>query len=203
VRASRYTRDMRSSRTRLALLVALVALCAFALVGCGSSSSSSSTQASSSAQTAASATTQTGTATTGQSHLATAKFLLHSGLAFGAFHRWIYKPYKAGNFTGGNLSKHKAAAAKAALAALFAYHEVKLAVEAGKSSPTVSKLLAPLTALQSKLQAVRSGLKSGTIDPAAITSANADIGNVSSAASAAGQSIKEQVPSAGQLLSGG
>jgi len=23
-------------------------------------------------------------------------FVLHAGLAFGAFHRWIYKPFKAG-----------------------------------------------------------------------------------------------------------
>jgi hypothetical protein len=29
------------------------------------------------------------------------KFVLHAGLAFGAFHRYLYKPYQAGTFNKG------------------------------------------------------------------------------------------------------
>jgi hypothetical protein len=187
-----------SARWRLALLVVLVAIGAVAVGGCGSSSSSSSTQAASS-----SGTTATGTSTTEKSHLATAKFVAHAGLAFGAFHRWIYKPFKAGNFTGGNLKAHKAAAVKAALAGLFAYHEIKLATEAAKASPTLSKLLAPLSALESKLKSLATGIKSGNVDPTAITSANGDARSLSSLASSAGAAISEKLPSASQLLTGG
>ncbi|MGI8430541.1 MAG: hypothetical protein ACR2OB_14845 [Solirubrobacteraceae bacterium] len=43
-------------------------------------------------------------------------------MAFGAFHRYIYKPFKTGMFSG-SLLHHKLAAMKGALAAAFAYHE--------------------------------------------------------------------------------
>src|SRR5579871_5950614 len=49
------------------------------------------------------------------------KFVLHAGLAFGAFHRYIYKPFKAGSFTGPDKVK---TIAKAAIAAAFVYHEL-------------------------------------------------------------------------------
>jgi len=32
-------------------------------------------------------------------HLAKTKFVLHAGLAFGAFHRYIYEPFRSGAFT--------------------------------------------------------------------------------------------------------
>jgi hypothetical protein len=167
------------------VLVAVLAICSLALVGCGSSSSSSSASA------------------TGKSHLATAKFVLHAGLAFGAFHRWIYKPFKAGAFTGGNLKNHKAAAVKAALAGLFAYHEAKLAVEAAKASPSLSKVTTALAALGTKLKSIATGLKSGTVDPSAIESASGAAGTIGSLANGAGAAISDKQPSTAQLLSGG
>src|SRR5436190_5979958 len=106
--------------------------------GCGSSSSSSSSSA------AAGATSST----TGQIEHPKAKFVLHAGLAFGAFHRWIYKPAKAGELR--HPLGHPLTAAKAALAAVFVYHEVKLALADAQSDPTLSKLVAPITALQNK-----------------------------------------------------
>src|SRR5581483_11172464 len=72
------------------------------------------------------------------------KFLFHAGLAFGAFHRYIYKPFKAGTFTG---SGKVAAIAKAALAAAFIYHEVKEALKQVPCSHTLQVLATPLTAL--------------------------------------------------------
>src|SRR5881275_2563083 len=98
---------------RVAAVLALVLV--FALAGCGSSSSSSSAGGGSGSGS-----------TTGQISHAKTKFVLHAGLAFGAFHRWIYKPAKAGELA--HPFQHPLTAAKAALAAAFVYHEVKLAL---------------------------------------------------------------------------
>ncbi len=157
----------------LALIVALAVVLAAA--GCGSSSSTSG---------------GTSSASTGTVHFAKTKFLLHSGLAFGAFHRYIYKPYKAGGFSPP--SSHKAALVKAGLAALFAYHETKLALTDARSSPLLSKLLSPLLALQNRLGAMGSRLKSGSLDSADINAANGDATSLSSQSAAAGAPIKDR-----------
>ncbi len=169
-------------RGRFAVLV-LMAVVVLGVSGCGSSSSTSSNGAG---------------ATTGQEHtnFAKTKFVLHSGLAFGAFHHFIYKPYKAGNLHGLGL-------VKAGLAGLFAYHEVKLALTDAQSSPLLSRLVSPLTALQSKFQSLGTALKGGTVDKTAIESANTQAGVTGAASRAAGQPITDQTPTAGQLASGG
>jgi hypothetical protein len=166
----------------------IVAVFALAGAGCGSKSSSSS---SSNGSTPSSA--QPGQPD--KVRLAKTKFVLHAGLAFGAFHRYIYKPFKAGKL-GGGLLKNKKAKLKAALAAAFAYHEVKIALKDARSSKLLSKALAPLLALQTKLSSMRSGLKRG--DTSQVNSANAAAGQANSASSAAGQPIADQpTPSLG------
>ncbi|MFL5859243.1 MAG: hypothetical protein ACJ780_00450 [Solirubrobacteraceae bacterium] len=159
--------------------VLIVIVLAASLAACGSNGASSS-----SAPGAAAATTST-------THLAKTKFVLHAGLAFGAFHRYIYKPLKQGKFSGG-LLHHKIATIKAALAAAFAYHEVKLALQDARSSKILSKALSPLLALQTKLAALGDGLKHGNVDASAITSANSDAGQASQAGATAGQPIPDQ-----------
>jgi hypothetical protein len=166
----------------------LIAVCAVTLLvavlaGCGSSQSSSS--AGSNGQPPAAQ------ATTPKTHFAKTKFALHAGLAFGAFHRYIYKPYKQGKFSGG-LLHHKLATVKAALAAGFAYHEVRLALNDARSSKILSALLSPLLALQTKLSALRDGLTHGKADPAAIQSANGDTSTISAESSSRGQPIQDQ-----------
>jgi hypothetical protein len=107
----------------------LVSLVVFGLVvaGCGNSNSSSSSTAAGGSAASSSTTSSVG-------RLPTVKFALHAGLAFGAFHRWIYKPLKNGTFSGGIL-KHKVALVKAGLAGVFAYHELKLAIQDAQASP--------------------------------------------------------------------
>lgn len=181
--------------TYVAVLLVMVAL---ATAGCGSSSSSTSSSAagaSSSASTSTSSTPNVG-------RLPTAKFVLHAGLAFGAFHHWIYKPFKAGAFSGG-LFKHKLTVLKAGLAGLFAYHELKLAVVDAQASPKLAKLVAPVTALADKIKSIGSSAKSGKPDASSLSSANGDITSVSGLASAAGISVPDQIPSAAQLAAGG
>jgi hypothetical protein len=162
---------------------ALCAVLAIGVAACGSSASSSS---SANGQPPAAQTSTTST-----THFAKTKFALHAGLAFGAFHRYIYKPYKQGKFAGG-LLHHKLATIKAALAAGFAYHEVRLALDDARSSKILSTLLSPLLALQTRLSSLQTELKGGTVNPAAITSTNGDASTISSQSASRGQPIQDQ-----------
>jgi hypothetical protein len=165
------------------LVIALIAASLALVTGCGSSS-----QTSGGAAGGRSTSAQTTT------HFAKTKFLLHAGLAFGAFHRYIYKPYKAGDFSGGlhNLLHHKLATVKAALAAAFAYHEIKLALADARSSKVLSTLLSPLLALQTKLTALRQGLLHGNADSSLIQSANGQASTISADSAKQGQPIQDQ-----------
>ena len=154
------------------LALTLTLMLAFGAAGCGSSRPASSN----------------GT-NTPHVHFAKTKFLLHAGLAFGAFHRYIYKPYKAGSFTP--TSSHKLAIVKAGVAGLFAYHEIKIALTDAQSSSTLSKLVSPITALEGKLDSLGSGLHGGTLDGAGITQANSLTSSLGSQSASSGASIKD------------
>jgi hypothetical protein len=166
-------RTVSGAHRRMApMLVAavLAMLLAGGLAGCGSSSSSR------------------GSGTT-HVHFAKTKFLFHAGLAFGAFHRYIYDPYKAGGFTPA--SSHKVAIVKAGVAGLFAYHELKIALVDAQSSATLSKLVSPITALETKLHSLGTGLHSGKLDGAGISSANSAVSSLGSKSAGSGASIKD------------
>jgi hypothetical protein len=163
-------------------LIAVIGVLALALVGCGSSSSSSTPGGSGAA---AGSTTQT-------TKFAKTKFVLHAGLAFGAFHRWIYKPAKGGTLR--HPFQHPLTAAKAALAAAFVYHELKLALADAQADPTLSKLVAPITALQTKIQSLTGSVKSGGASAGDATGLDSLISSIKDQASSAGQSITEQTP---------
>lgn len=169
------------------LLSMMLVVLALALAGCGSSSNSSSSSTAGSSATATSA----GASPT---HLATAKFIAHAGLAFGAFHRYIYKPLLAGEFKGG-LFKHKLVVLKATAAAVFVAHEVKLAAADAQASTVLHPLVAPLTTLATGFGAALAKLKAGKFNLAEIQSANLAIGSIEGSAKSAGLSITEQVPS--------
>jgi len=166
--------------TRVAVLgrwaAALAVVIALALSGCGSSSAGSSD---------AGAGSSTATSTT---HFAKTKFVLHAGLAFGAFHRYIYKPLRAGAFS--HPFSHKLTIIKAGLAAVFIRHELRLALHDAQSSPTLRKLVSPITALQTRIAQLRGGAPS----PSAVSSANSQVGSIENASAGAGQPISEQTP---------
>ena len=69
-------------------------------------------------------------------HFAKTKFLLHAGLAFGAFHRYIYKPFRAGVFSHPFL--HKLSLIKAGLAVLFINHELRIAAIDVRAQPALA-----------------------------------------------------------------
>ena len=163
-------------------LVVLLSVLALAAAGCGSSHSSATT-------TPASAATASTTSTT---HLAKTKFVLHAGLAFGAFHRWIYKPAKAGDLS--HPLEHKLTTVKAAIAAAFVYHELKLALADAQADPTLSKLVSPITDLQNRLHGLAGTVKSGGATSADVAGLDSTVSSIKSQAAAAGQPITEQTP---------
>jgi hypothetical protein len=170
-------------RRRLTL-IAILSVLSVAVVGCGSSSSSPSSAGGSAAGT---------TSTTSTVKLAKTKFVLHAGLAFGAFHRWIYKPAKAGELS--HPLSHKLTTVKAAIAAAFVYHELKLALADAQADPTLSKLVAPITDLQNKLHGLAGSVKSGGASASDVTGLDGIISSIKDQASSAGQTITEQTPS--------
>lgn len=165
------------------MFVAVVVAMMLALSGCGSKSTGGAGSTSGGGA---------GTGTTQISHTKT-KFVLHAGLAFGAFHRWIYKPVKAGDLQHPFL--HKLAIVKAGVAGVFVYHELKLAVTDAKADSTLSKLVAPLAALETKLEGVAAGLKHGHVSPAEVTQAQNSMGSINQLASSAREPIANLVPS--------
>ncbi len=171
---------LRSSALLVAVLGCTLVL---GVSGCGSSSSSSSASPGAVA-TSSSSPAAAPTASTPTTHFAKTKFLFHLGLAGGAFHHFIYRPFKAGVF--GRPASHKAALFGAAVAALFTYHELKLAAQDVKSSRILSALFSPITALVSRFQALRGQFLRGKYSPADINATQADGGAISQAAQAKG-----------------
>ena len=171
-------------RARLMIVtVFVVTLASVAFVGCGSSSGSSAvSESSSKAQPGACPTENTKT-------FAKTKFVLHSGLAFGAFHRYLYKPFKAGTFKKGADGRFRAFV-KAGLAALFVKREVRLAAEDVQANPTLCKLIGkPLKRFSELVGGIVGKLKAG--DVTAIGAAESALQSVTSLASGTGVDITE------------
>jgi len=91
------------------------------------------------------------------------KFVLHAGLAFGAFHRYIYKPFRSGGFSSQNSTgKRLLAFGKAAAAGAFVVHEVRLAAEDAQANPTLCRAIAsPLRSFYDKAKSIASGIRHG------------------------------------------
>jgi hypothetical protein len=141
------------------------------------------------------AATLTGCGSSGHVHFAKTKFLLHAGLAFGAFHRYIYKPYRSGGFTP--ISQHKTAIVKAGVAALFIYHELKIARTDAASSPTLSKLLHPIVTLESRFTQLHHSLSGGSLSGSAISSTNQQLTSLAGQSSRGGATIHDLASSLG------
>jgi hypothetical protein len=86
------------------------------------------------------------------------RFLAHLAAAYFAFHHFVWKPYKDGKLHGFHLLTY----AKAALALLFAYHEVKKSYDIAKTSnsKTLQLLIAPMNKLAGAFNALSSKVKS-------------------------------------------
>jgi hypothetical protein len=178
-------RPREHQRARRATWILAVLLVCFAVAGCGSKGSTGSSTAS--------GVPPTSTSAVGTIKNTKAKFVLHAGLAFGAFHRYIYKPFRAGDFS--HPFTHKLTLLKAAAAALFVVHETKLAYADANADPTLSKLTAPLNALATKLSGLVDNIKGGHVSATDMSSLQGGVSSIGSLAASAGSPVKEIVPS--------
>ncbi|HZX05462.1 hypothetical protein [Kribbella sp.] len=182
----------RSVLTTIPLL-----LIALLLGGCGGSTKNNSSAGSTpSASTSAGSTPATSTTAAADTcpasntkSFAKTKFVAHVGLAAGTFHRWIWKPYKAGTFAKGAHGRLKAAI-KAGLSAAFIAHEVKVASDDVNASPALCKVLKkPLVALGNQLDGLKSKITSG--DVSSLDGVNTAIAGVTSLSDKNGAQITE------------
>jgi hypothetical protein len=114
------------------------------------------------------------------------KFLAHAGAAYYVFEHFIWKPYKAGDLHG---FTHVFTIAKAGLAALFVYHELKVMAGDVKGSKLLSFLAAPIALAVAKLSSLKSAISGGKLT--AIAGVQSDLGSISQKAGSKGFVIKE------------
>jgi hypothetical protein len=173
---------------RLLGLVISLTLVAFLAAGCKSSSTTAAAGGVS-ATSAASVSAGPASCPSEASGFAKTKFLAHSALGFGAFHRYIYKPFRAGTFRKGAHGR-VAAFVKAGLAALFVKREIRLAFAAAQNSPALCKIVvSPMRKVSESVQAAVSKLKHG--DASGVGSIESAISQVESQASSQGSNIVE------------
>ena len=180
-------RTALSKRMRV-LLIGMLLVGLVTTAGCGRSSSGSA---------GASAVPGAACQHVGSVNFDKTKFVLHAGLGFGAFHHFIYAPYKAGTLHG------VVPLGKAGLAALFAVHELKLAKADAESSPTLCHLAGPFDKASAAISGSTSQIKSGKVSNHDIESMDNDVNAVQRGAHDDGVPAPDQVPTDSQLASGG
>lgn len=172
--------------SRVVGLVLLMSLVLVLAAGCGNSTKT---------VTGAGANGQVTTQTVPNVHFAKTKFVLHAGLAFGAFHRYIYKPYRAHKFSSGAPGR-TTALAKAGAAGLFAVHELRQANRAALSDDRLRPLAQKVNGLSGQLSTLAASLKNGTLNPSAITGVSSAVNALKGQSSSAGAAIKDVPPPA-------
>jgi hypothetical protein len=133
---------------------------------------------------------QTTTETVKNIHFSNTKFLLHAGLAFGAFHRYILKPLRSGGFRAG--APHRVRTfVKAAAAAAFIVHELKIAHEDALSSNQLRPILNKIDNLEARVGGLISSLKGDSTSTTAINGASSATSALDSASGGLGLHIKD------------
>jgi hypothetical protein len=130
-----------------------------------------------------------------QSHTAIfdkTRFLLHMGLAYYAFHHFVYKRYKEGGFAKG--APHRLSnILKAAIAIWFTYHELKKAYQIANSSHSklLHALVSPLNALIGRANDLHARLSKGQYSDADLASFTNAVNAFGSQSAQNGYSIKD------------
>jgi len=182
-------------------IVAVLLAVSLLLTGCGGKSSTATGSSGGGSSQSQASTAPQGQASTGAAaagtqcpssntkNFAKTRFVLHTGEAFGAFHRYLYKPYQAGSFHKGTPGRLKAFV-KAGAAALFIKRQVRLATEDVKANPTLCKAVAaPLAKVGDTISGAVNKLKGG--DASGITDANTSIDGIKSSSASNGVAVKE------------
>jgi hypothetical protein len=170
------SRPVRRATTLVALLGVIICV---AVAGCGTKT-----------VTTTGPNGQATTQTVKNIHFANTKFVLHVGLAFGAFHRYILKPLRAGALRSGAPGRLRVLA-KGALAAAFIVHELRIAREDALSSNQLRPLLNKLDNLEARIRGLIPGLHSGAASGGQISSASNATSSLGSASSGIGMPIHD------------
>ncbi len=187
--------ESRWSPVRTGSMAALVCAVTLALAGCGPTGSAAGGQSAPITSSSSVACQQVGTV-----HFDKTKFVLHAGLGFGAFHHFIYRPFKQGSFASGAHGRI-GTLIKAGLAAAFVVHELKLAKQDAESSPTLCHLVAPFDEAAAALSGISSKLHSGDVNQQDINGVASKIDSTQQGAANAGVPAPDQVPTDTQLSS--
>jgi hypothetical protein len=170
-------------RVAAALLVVLL----LAVAGCGNKTK---------VVTETNSQGQATTRTVPSVRFAKTKFLLHGALAYGAFHRYIYKPFRAGAFKQGAQGRVKALA-KAGATGLFTVHELKQMRREALSDDRLRPIADRIGNLPGTLAALAAGFKAGSV-PGGIGGVKNAFDGIVGAAKGAGASIPlDKVPNVG------
>ncbi|NYJ74344.1 hypothetical protein [Allobranchiibius huperziae] len=195
----------------LSRVVAVPALLSLALVaGCNNSSSGSSSSGgaadSSTSSSAASSTSSSGSSTAASSaasptnaaascpssntrSFAKTRFVTDIGLTVGTFHRWIWKPYKAGTFHKGSHGRIRAVVKGAAVAGLD-LHLMNNAKKNVEANPTLCKdLAAPIQSAVTSLTNLEGKITSG--DYGSLTTLESTLSGILSTGNKHGLGITE------------
>ncbi|NUU21773.1 MAG: hypothetical protein HOV68_09700 [Streptomycetaceae bacterium] len=132
---------------------------------------------------------------------AKSRFVLHAGLAAGASHRWIVKPYREGRLRSG-ADGRTFALVKAGLAGAFTYREVKQAIEVAQGDPTLAKALAPIQAAADRLQGLGGRLSGGSATEADVNQVSSVVDSLKNIGAQNGLKVDSKEPSLSELNSG-
>lgn len=123
------------------------------------------------------------------------RFVAHMGLAFYAFHHYVWVAYRKGEFKSG--APHRTLnLIKAGVALLFAYHEAKTAytIAQRSNSKTLHVLTSPISKLMNTFYSVQAKWKRGNFSPSDATSLNNTVSGLASAAHRSGFGAIPDIP---------
>lgn len=189
----------RTARTSTVLALASAAL--LTLTGCQPGSPGAAGDPSTSAATSATASAAASSDTchqAGRDAFDRVKFVLHAGLAFGAFHHFIYQRFKTGGFAHGTSGRVKNLA-EAGLAVAFTLHELEVAKEEALYSGVLCRLVGPLDNAQGSLGNVTDKVESGDVSGGDMDGINSDIASAGQAFANAGIPVIDRIPSLSDL----
>jgi hypothetical protein len=167
----------------------VIPLLAISLTACGSTKDMART-GSNAVTTATPSPTASTCPTSATKSFAKTRFVVDTGLAFGAFNQWILKPFKNGSFSSG-ANGRKTALVKAAAAGLFAINRLNASRKLVSADPTLCKYLkAPFEAMIAAVNNAITKLKSG--DASAIAGAGTALEGLRKTAQDAGVNIQDK-----------
>jgi hypothetical protein len=107
------------------------------------------------------------------------RLLADLGLAYGAFHRYLYNPYKAGSFSKGASGRTKAIV-KAGLATAAIVKLLSNASKNAAADPTLCKFVPNIDSIKARLGSLGSKVKDGTATSSDFSSTNGEFATLKS-----------------------